>query len=139
MAVAAEALWKHKPTKPISSKVPYYLFVFFFLLVVMSIVLLAETQGLLQQQQNDLVIWSEAHQEKWATNDHDCSPNHYTKKNLTPHTQPEPGLPGGQSIFRFIVYISTRDHCCEYTDIFPFSPLLFIFSITFLISFDLII
>ena len=55
----------------------------------MSIVSLAETQGLLQQAQNDLVIWSEAHQEKWATNDHDCSPNHYAKKkkNLTPHTQ----------------------------------------------------
>ena len=85
MAVAAEALWKHKPTKPISSKVPYYLFVFFFLLVVMSIVLLAETQGLLQQLQNDLVIWSEAHQEKWATSDHDCSPNHYTKKKNPPH------------------------------------------------------
>ena len=28
-----------------------------------------------------------------------------------------------------------REDCCEYTDIFPFSPLLFIVSITFLISF----
>ena len=68
----------------------------------MSIVLLADTQGLLQQARNDLVVWSEVHQEKWTTNDHDCSPNHYAtknnKKNLTPHTQPEPGLPGGQSI-----------------------------------------
>ena len=74
----------------------------------MSIVSLAETQGLLQQAQNDLVIWSEAHQEKWATNDHDCSPNHYakkTKKSLTPHTQPEPGLPGGQSINNNYCYI----------------------------------
>ena len=80
-AVDTEALWKRRPTKPISGKVPYYFF--FFLLVIMSIVSLAETQGLLQQAQNDLVIWSEAHQEKWATNDHDCSPNHYTKKKKT--------------------------------------------------------
>ena len=35
----------------------------------------------------------------WATNDHDCSPGHYTKKNPpTPHMQPEPELPGEQSI-----------------------------------------
>ena len=46
----------------------------------MSIVSLVGTQGLLQQARNDLVVWSEAHQEKWATNDHDCSPNHYAKK-----------------------------------------------------------
>ena len=39
----------------------------------MSIVSLAETQGLLEQARNDLVVWSEAHPEKWATNDHDCS------------------------------------------------------------------
>ena len=43
----------------------------------MSIVSLAETHGLLQ---HDLVIWSEAHQDKWATNDHNCSPEHYAKK-----------------------------------------------------------
>ena len=43
----------------------------------MNIASLAETHGLLQQ---DLVIWSEAHQGKWATNDHDCSPDHYAKK-----------------------------------------------------------
>ena len=50
-AFDAKALWKRRPTKPISSKVPYYLFflLFFFLLVVMSIALLVETQGLLQQ------------------------------------------------------------------------------------------
>ena len=35
----------------------------------MSIVLLVGTQGLLQQARNDLVVWSEAHQEKWATNE----------------------------------------------------------------------
>ena len=63
----------------------------------MSIASLAETHGLLQ---HDLVVWSEAHQDKWATNDHNHSPDHYAKKkkNLTPHTQPEPGLPRGQSI-----------------------------------------
>ena len=65
-AVDAEALWK-RPTKPISSKVPYYLFsLFFFLLVVVSIASLVEIHGLLQQARNDLVVWSEAHQEKWA-------------------------------------------------------------------------
>ena len=70
MAVDAEALWK-RPTKPISSKVPYYLFsLFFFLLVVVSIASLVEIHGLLQQARNDLVVWSEAHQEKWATKDH---------------------------------------------------------------------
>ena len=58
----------------VSSKVPYYLF--FLLLVVMSIVSLVETHRLLQ---HDLVVCSEAHQDKWATNDHDCSPNHYAK------------------------------------------------------------
>ena len=79
-AVDAEALWKRRPTKPISSTVPYYLFcLFIFLWVVMSLVSLMETQGL-EQAQNDLVVWSEAHPEKWATNDHDCSPNHYAKK-----------------------------------------------------------
>ena len=36
-----------------------------------------KTHGLLQ---HDLVIWREPHQGKWATNDHDCSPNHYAKK-----------------------------------------------------------
>ena len=71
-AVDAEALWKCRPTKPISSKVPYYLFcLFFLLLVVVSIASLVETHGLLQQARNDLVVWSEAHQEKWATKDHD--------------------------------------------------------------------
>ena len=62
-AVDAEALWKRRPTKPISGKVPYYLFFlsfFFYKSLYMSIVLLTETQGLLQQPQNDLVVWSEA-------------------------------------------------------------------------------
>ena len=36
----------------------------------MSIASLAETHGLLQQARNDLVVWREAHQEKWATKDH---------------------------------------------------------------------
>ena len=79
----AKALWKCRPTKPISSKVPYYLFcLFFFLLVVVSIASLMETHGLLQQARNDLVIWSEAHQEKWATKDH-VPPITMQKK--TPH------------------------------------------------------
>ena len=60
-----------QPRKLISGKVPYYLFcLFFFLLVVVSIASLVKTHRLLQQAQNDLVIWSEAHQEKWATKDH---------------------------------------------------------------------
>ena len=46
----------------------------------MSIVSLAETHGLLQ---HDLVVWSEAHQDKWVTNDHNCSPDHYAKKKKT--------------------------------------------------------
>jgi hypothetical protein len=48
-AIDAEALWKCRPTKPISGKVPYYLFFFLSFFVIMSIVSLAETQGLLQQ------------------------------------------------------------------------------------------
>ena len=43
----------------------------------MSIASLAETHGSLQ---HDLVVWSEAHQDKWATNDHNRSPDHYAKK-----------------------------------------------------------
>ena len=97
MAIDAEALWKCRPTKPISSKVPYYLFCFFLLLlVVVSIASLVETHGLLQQARNDLVVWCEAHQEKWTTKDHVLLI--ITQKNSTSHTQPEPGLLGGQSI-----------------------------------------
>ena len=96
-AIDAESLWKCRPTKPISSKVPYYLSCFFLLLlVVVSIASLVETHGLLQQARNDLVVWSEAHQEKWATKDHVLLI--ITQKNSTSHTQPEPGLPGGQSM-----------------------------------------
>ena len=63
-AVDAEALWKHRPTKPMSGKFPYYFLwgFYFFLPVVMSIASPTETDGLLQQTQNDLVVWSEAHQ-----------------------------------------------------------------------------
>ena len=67
----------------------------------MSIVSLVETHGLLQQARNDLVIWSEAHQEKWATKDRVLLIITQKKKNSTSHTQPEPGLPGGQSIVAF--------------------------------------
>ena len=44
-----------------SGKFSYY-FLSSFLPVVMSIASLTETDGLLWQMRNDLVIWSEAHQ-----------------------------------------------------------------------------
>ena len=46
-------------TQAMSGKFSYY-FLSSFLPVVMSIASLTETHGLLQQAQNDLVIWSEA-------------------------------------------------------------------------------
>ena len=63
-AVDAEALWKRRPTKPMSGKFPYYFLQGFFpfLPVVMSIASFTETDGLLQQARNDLVVWSETHQ-----------------------------------------------------------------------------
>ena len=62
----------------------------------MSIASLAETQGLLQ---HDLVVWSEAHQDKWVTNDHNCSPDHYAKKKKQPHASyTARARAGGQSI-----------------------------------------
>ena len=62
MCRMAEALWKCRPTKPMSGNSPITSFrdFFSFLPVVMSIASLTETHGLLQQAQNDLVIWSEA-------------------------------------------------------------------------------
>ena len=70
-AIDAEALWKCRPTKPISGKVPYYLFcLFLFSTSRCEYCIAAETHRLLQQVRNDLVVWSEGHQEKWATKDH---------------------------------------------------------------------
>ena len=58
MAIDAEVLWTCRPTKPMSGKFPYYFLQGFFpfLPVVMSIASFTETDGLLQQAQNDLVV-----------------------------------------------------------------------------------
>ena len=45
------------------------------------------------------------------------------------------GIYGFYPGITFVVWIWQHPGCCESTDIFPFSPLLFIVSITFLISF----
>jgi len=59
MAVHADALWQCRLTKPILGKFSYY-----FTFLIMSIASLAETHGLLQQTQDNLVVWSEAYQEE---------------------------------------------------------------------------
>ena len=66
----------------------------------MSIASLTETHRLLQHD--------EAHHDKWATNDHDCSPDHYAKKKKKPHASYTARTRAAQrAIYIYIYYESS--------------------------------
>ena len=65
MCHMAEALWKCRPTKPMSGKFSYYFLQGFFFFPTSRYeycVAHGNIWILLRQTQNDLVVWSEAHQ-----------------------------------------------------------------------------
>ena len=99
---------ERRPTKPISGKVPYYLFcLFFFLLVVVSIAPLRKHTDYCSKHE---MIWSYGVRPiRKSGLPKTMFSRSLRKKNSTPHTQPEPGLPRGQSIYIIFTNHMSRD------------------------------